>query len=199
MVLSCQAGIGQISFDVRPVAQAVVVEYFQIVGNDEGYIVIPKAFTKHNQPSYTPVSVLEGVDGFEALMKVQNIFKCRLLFAIVFFQQSFHLSMNVFRHGCIVAAHFIGEFFVVSDSKPIFSFVRCSGFQNKVELFDVSFGKFAVALLDDVVYGTKMVGSFDNVVYIDSFIRHSDRVGFKDIACLVVCQPAAFDMIGVIC
>ena len=79
MVLSCQAGIGQISFDVRPVAQAVVVEYFQIVGNDEGYIVIPKAFTKHNQPSYTPVSVLEGVDGFEALMKVQNIFKCRLL------------------------------------------------------------------------------------------------------------------------
>ena len=68
MVLSCQAGIGQISFDVRPVAQAVVVEYFQIVGNDEGYIVIPKAFTKHNQPSYTPVSVLEGVDGFEALM-----------------------------------------------------------------------------------------------------------------------------------
>ena len=106
--------------------------------------------------------------------------------------------MNVFRHGCIVAAHFIGEFFVVSDSKPIFSFVRCSGFQNKVELFDVSFGKFAVALLDDVVYGTKMVGSFDNVVYIDSFIRHSDRVGFKDIACLVVCQPAAFDMIGVI-
>ncbi len=52
MVLSCQAGIGQISFDVRPVAQAVVVEYFQIVGNAEGYIVIPKAFTKQiNRPT----------------------------------------------------------------------------------------------------------------------------------------------------
>ena len=44
----------------------------------------------------------------------------------------------------------------------------------------------------------EMVGGFDDVVYINRFIRHSDRVGFKDIACLVVCQPAAFYVVGVI-
>ena len=117
MVLSCQAGIGQISFDVRPVAQAVVVEYFQIVGNDEGYIVIPKAFTKHNQPSYTPVSVLEGVDGFEALMKVQNIFKGLFFFGVIFCQQGLHFIGNFFRKGCIPAADFIREFLILANNK----------------------------------------------------------------------------------
>ena len=67
-----------------------------------------------------------------------------------------------------------------------------------MKLLDISFGEFAVSLFDNVIYGTKMISGFDNIIHINRFVSHPDRICFKNISCLIVCQTTSFDVVGVI-
>jgi hypothetical protein len=37
IILSCAAGIEQITWDFRPIMKATIIEHFQVIGNDEGH------------------------------------------------------------------------------------------------------------------------------------------------------------------
>ena len=53
-------------------------------------------------------------------------------------------------------------------------------------------------MVDDHIDTAKMVSCFNNVIHADSLIGDTNGIRFKDIARLIVCQAAAFDVIGIV-
>ena len=53
-------------------------------------------------------------------------------------------------------------------------------------------------MVDDVVDAAEVVHRLNNIIHIHRLVSNADSVRLEDIACLVVCQTAAFDVIGVI-
>lgn len=86
VILGRETGIHQISFYPRPVAKSVVIEYFQIIGDYERYMSIAQAFPEHYKPAHTSVSILKRVDGFEPLVKINDILQRGALLCIILFQ-----------------------------------------------------------------------------------------------------------------
>ena len=54
-------------------------------------------------------------------------------------------------------------------------------------------------MVNDVIYAAEVVGSFNDIVHVHRFICDADCVGFKDVSGLLVCEFAAFDVVGVVC
>ena len=54
-----------------------------------------QAFLEHNQPTDTPVAVLEGVDALKPHMKRKDIFKRHRFLAVILIEQSFHFRRHV--------------------------------------------------------------------------------------------------------
>lgn len=61
------------------------------------------------------------------------------------------------------------------------------------------FSKVSFCVVNDVVYCAEMISGFYYVIHIHCTVCHPNSIGLKYIACLVMRQPAAFDMVGVIC
>lgn len=53
-------------------------------------------------------------------------------------------------------------------------------------------------MLDDAVDAPEVVGGLDNVVHVHCLVGDADGIGLKDVTRLVVGQPAALDMVGVV-
>lgn len=123
IVLRSEAGVGQEAFDPGPVAEAVVVEHFQIIGDDERHMAVAQTFAKHQQSSDTTVAVLKRMYSLKALVKIQNVVKRRVFFCIIFLQEGFDLSVDIFGTHRIIPAHFIGEFLIVAYPEPVFALV----------------------------------------------------------------------------
>lgn len=85
-----------------------------------------KTFPKHYQSAHTTVSILKGVDCFESLMKINNIFEVRAFSVVILFQQRFNLIVDIFRLHSVISANLIWKFLVVSDSKSVFALIRCT-------------------------------------------------------------------------
>ena len=75
VILCSKAGISQILLDVGPLLQASVVEHFKIVSYDKRHDTICQTLLEHYEPTHTTITILEWVNGLEALMKVENIIK----------------------------------------------------------------------------------------------------------------------------
>ena len=56
--------------------------------------------------------------GLESLMKIDNVFESGTFPAIIFFKQRLDLIVDIFRLHSVVAAYLIGQFLVITDSKP---------------------------------------------------------------------------------
>ena len=69
---------------------------------------------------------------------------------------------------------------------------------DEVQFFDQSFAERFPGVADNHINAFEVIGRFDHIIHIDNAILHTDGVGFIDIARLVMRQPTAFDMIGVI-
>ena len=80
MVLGGEAGVGEEAGGVVPFAEASVVEEFEFFRDDEGDDVIGQTFFEQNEPSYSAVAVLEGMDFLKLLVKVEQVFQILFLF-----------------------------------------------------------------------------------------------------------------------
>ena len=198
VVLGGQTGVKEVALDAGPFLQTTIIEQLQVVGDDEWDDIGGKTLFKHNQASHSAISVLERMDGFEPLMKVDDVFKGMLLGHIVFFKQVFHLAVNVGRGCRLHASHFIRQSLVISHSEPVFSGVGCAGLEHEVQLLDECLGQPGGGLLDNTVYTAEVVSRLDDVIHLDGLIGNTDGVGFKDVARLVMGQSASLNVVGVV-
>ena len=70
-----EAGVHEVTFFVVPFFETAVVEQFQIILDDEWDNVMLETLFKEDQPAYTSVSVLEGMDAFKSYMEGYDILK----------------------------------------------------------------------------------------------------------------------------
>ena len=57
-----------------PLTQATIIEHLQFVGDDEGNDTTTQALFKHDETTYTPITVLERVNLLETDMIIEDIF-----------------------------------------------------------------------------------------------------------------------------
>ena len=67
-----------------------------------------------------------------------------------------------------------------------------------MQLFDELFRQLFLRMIDDIVDTAEVVNCFNDIIHVNSTIRHTNGVCFKDIARLVVSQTTALYVIGVI-
>ena len=77
-ILGSEASVCQIAVDVSPLAQSPIIKHLQFVGNDKRNMLVVQAFFEHQQPPYTPVAVLKGMDSLKTHMEAKNVFKRRV-------------------------------------------------------------------------------------------------------------------------
>jgi len=67
-----------------------------------------------------------------------------------------------------------------------------------VEFLDDGFRKTVFGVVNDVVNTAEVVGGLHNVVHIDAVFRYANRVGFENVSGLLMGEPAALDVVGVL-
>lgn len=75
MVLGREAGVCEIAVNTPPLAQATVIEQFQLVSDDEWYNATAQALLEHDEASHAAIAILEGVYLLETNMEVEDIFQ----------------------------------------------------------------------------------------------------------------------------
>ena len=123
-----------------------------------------QAFLEHNQPSDTPVTVLEGVDALKTHVKRKDILKRHRFLAVILIEQSFHFRRYFLGQGCFPPAYLIRQFFIIANGKPIFLCVACSGFQNKMQVLDEFFAELRFCAFNDLVDTAEVIGGFDIIL-----------------------------------
>ena len=121
MVLRCEAGVGEKAVYFAPVADASVVEQFKLIGNDEGYYLVCKAFLEHYEPAYSAVALLERVDAFKLAVEVYDIFQTLPLNGVVCCPQALYLGPDIFWSRGLYSAYFIWQTLVITYVEPLFS------------------------------------------------------------------------------
>ena len=106
--------------------------------------------------------------------------------------------MNVGRCRCFHTTHFIGQSLIVTHGKPSFTGIGRTGLEYKVQLLNKRFCQLCTGQLNNQVDAAEVVGRFNNIIHLDSLVRDTDSVGFKDIPSLVMGQAATLNMIGII-
>ena len=123
-----------------------------------------QAFLEHNQPTDTPVAVLEGVDALKPHMERKDIFKRHRFLAVILIEQSFHFRRHFLGQGRFPPADLIRQLLVIADGKPIFPCVACSGFQYKMQVLDEFFAELRFCAFDNLVNATEVIGGFDIIL-----------------------------------
>ena len=108
------------------------------------------------------------------------------------------MPVHFFRRAGFVAAHLVGEPFVIAHGKPLFLFVGGTCFQDGVQPLDKWFRQPCFCQIDDEVYAAEVVDCLHDVVYVYRLVGDANRVGLKDVARLFVGQAAAFHVVGVV-
>ena len=183
---------------MAPFAEASVVEQLEFFRDDERHDPVCKAFFEHHEASYPAVSVLEGVDGFELLMEVYDVFEGFAGPGIVGGEKGFHPRVDLVRRAGDVSTHFVGQFLVVADVEPGLAAVGSPGLQDPVQLLDEGLGESLLSPVDDEVDAAEVIGRLDDVIDVDALVADADRVGLENISGLLMRQTAPFDMVGVV-
>ena len=121
-----------------------------------------QAFLEHNQPTNTPVAVLEGVDALKPHMKRKDIFKRHRFLAVILIEQPFHFHRHFLGQGRFPSADLIRQLFIIADGKPIFPCVACSGFQNKLQVLDKVPAELRFCAFNDLVNTAEVIDIFDD-------------------------------------
>ena len=182
--------VGQITVDVTPFAKTPVIEEFEIVSDDKRNDTVGKALLEHHKAPYTSISVLEGMNDFEFLMKVDNVLQRFLFLGIVGGKKFFHSLMNLFRRAGNLPSYLVGKPLIITDIEPILSTVGRPGFQGAMQLFDKRFRESFLCPVYNKVDAAEVVGCLYDIIDIYTFVRNADGVGFENVACLLVGKPA---------
>ena len=134
------------------------------------------------------ISKVESNDFFEALLFLQ----------IVRFQKLPDVLCNVFRCSRLASAHFIGQLLIFTNRKPALARIAGAALERAMQQLDERFADRLPGLFDHQIDALEMVRRFHNVIHIDRAALHADGVRLIDIARLVMRQPTAFDMVGVV-
>ena len=138
------------------------------------------------------------MDPLKLRMEVQNILKGLFFFGVTFCQQGLHFIANFFRKSCIPAADFIRKFFIITNSKPIFSGIAGAIFQNQVKFFDKLLCQNCLCIINNHINTAEVICRFNHIIHIQHFFFYANSIGFKDISSLIVCQAASLHMVRVI-
>ena len=198
LVLRSKAGVHEVAIYMAPFSKAPVVVELKFLGNNERHDAVCQTLFEHYQSAHTTVSVLEGMDGLELLVEVDDVLKRFFLLGIVGFQQAGYPFMDFFRRAGLITAHLVRNPLVVPDIEPRRPAVGRAGLEDAVKLLDEGFAQAVGRVVDDKVDAAKVVDGFHDVVHVDALVSYADGVGFEDVACLVVGQSTAFDMVGVV-
>ena len=118
-----------------------------------------QTFLEHNQPPDTSVAVPEGMDALKPHMKRKDIFKRHRLLAVILIRQ----------------------LFIIADGKPIFFCAACSGFQNKMQVFDEFLAELRFCAFDNLVNTAETIDVFDDFKL--SIKRSSQSANRDDLFC----------------
>lgn len=198
IILRGEAGICEIAVHMAPFFEAPVIEEFEFLSNNERHDAVCKALLEHHQTTHTTIPVLEGMDGLEFLMKVDDDLQILFLYGVIACKKRLHTCVYLFRRAGGIAAHFVRKFLVVSHIEPRLAAVGSSCLQDPVNLFDEGFGKFLLCPVDDKVDASEVIGGFYDIIHIDALVRDADGVCLEDVPRLLMGKPAAFDVIGVV-
>ena len=67
-----------------------------------------------------------------------------------------------------------------------------------MQLLDMRLGNLVCGMVDDIIDATEVVDGLHDVINARVLRGDAQGVGLKDIACLLLGQAAAFDMVGVV-
>lgn len=73
-ILRGKTGIHKIVVRSVPFLQAPVIKPFQFFIDDKGSDIVAQAFFKHDETTYAPISILEGMNAFEITVKSDDGF-----------------------------------------------------------------------------------------------------------------------------
>lgn len=86
------------------------------------------------------MAILEGVNLFKVLVKINHIFKRNRFFLVVLDQQPFQGLGNICRSHILFHPHRIGRSFIIAHPKPRLARIRSMLFEQFVKPLDVLFG-----------------------------------------------------------
>lgn len=198
VVLRREAGVAQIFAYGWPLLQASVVEHLEVIGDDEGNDAGRQTLLEHHKASDTAVAILKWVDAFETLVQVEDVVECLVAPGVVLCQESLHFAVYLFGRRGLHAAHLVGQTLVVAHGEPLLAAVRRAGLELCMQFLDKGFGERLPGPVDNRVDAAEVVRGFENVIHAQRLAFDAYRVGFEDVAGLVVGQPAAFDVVRVI-
>ena len=195
IILSGEAGVYKVALLFLPFGKALVIVHFRAFVNDEGNEVLLQAFFKENQSAHTAVSVLEGMDGLKAIVKLYYIAEGLFFYGIVPFKECTHFPCHMLGWCGFPVTNLIWNSFVITYLKPLKTAIACSCFQDKMKLLDKVLGDVILRPVNNVIYATEMVCGFKDIVNTHGFIGNAYSVSFKNIAGLIVGQAAALNVI----
>lgn len=198
VVLCRKAGVAQIFAHSGPLLQTAVVKHLEVIGDDEGNDAGRQTLLEHHESSNPAVAVLKRVDALETLVQVEDVVERLAPPGVVLRQESLHLAVYLFGRRGLHAADLVGQTLVVAHGKPLLAAVRRTGLELCMQFLDKGFGERLPGPVDNRVDAAEVVRGFENVIHAQRLAFDAYRVGFEDVAGLVVGQPAAFDVVRVI-
>ena len=154
-----------------------------------------QALLQHNKPANSAVAVLKRMYGLKLIVEVDYIFKRNVFQGVVLRYELFHSCRHFIRSGSNLSAYFVSELLIFAYSKPIFPAVSCACFQYLVKFLDKGFCKRLISAFDNIVYAAEVIDRLNYIVNVDCFILKTQGICLEDIACLIVGEFAAFNMV----
>ena len=140
-----------------------------------------ETFLELDQPPDTPIAVLEGVDALKPHMERKDIFKRHRFLAVILVKQPFYFCRHFLGQSRFPSADLIRQLFVITDGKPVFLCIACSGFQNKMQVLDEFLAELRFCAFDNLVNTAKTIDVFDDFKL--SIKRSSQSANRDDLFC----------------
>ena len=138
------------------------------------------------------------MDSLKPHMESNDILQRFLLQAVIGLEELFDFSRDILGQCCFHASNLVGYVLVRANCKPRFTAVAGSSFQSTVQLLDKPLGEGAFGLVNDHINAPEVVGGLDDIINIYTFIHNAKGVRLEDKTGLVMGQPAAFYVVGVV-
>ena len=182
-----------------PLVQPPVVKQLEILVDDEGHDAVGKALLEHDKPTHAAVAVLEGMNALKSVVERHDVFKSFIRKGIVVRKQRLHLRCDLLGRRGFLSPDLIGKFLILPDAEPRAATVGGTRLENAVQLLDECFGQASgSSLVDYQVNAAEVVRSLDHIINVDRLIRNAQRIGLENMTSLLLREPAALDMVGVV-
>ena len=121
------------------------------------------------------------------------------ILGIVVRKQRLHLRCDLLGRRGFLSPDLIGKFLILPDAEPRAATVGGARLENAVQLLDECFGQASgSSLVDYQVNAAEVVRSLDHIINVDRLIRNAQRIGLENMTSLLLREPAALDMVGVV-